>query len=89
MRREASTDADLARIEYLLERIMSAQDDINAAAAALNALAADVAANIAKLEGIVAALPAPVDTSALNAAVTSSNGVAAALDTATAAFPSA
>ena len=83
MRREASTDAllgILARIEHNQEVIMAQQDEINAAAAALNALVADAAAVVAQLGAFVPA--EKIDTSALDAAVAAANGVGDALKTA-------
>ena len=71
------------------ETIMSSQSDIDAATAALTAITGDVATNVAQLVNVdvpaiqaaLAALPAGVDTTALDAAVAAASGTAASLDT--------
>ena len=71
------------------EIIMTQQSDIDAATAALTALTGDVATNVAQLVNVdvpaiqaaLAALPASVDTTALDAAVAAAAGTAASLDT--------
>jgi uncharacterized phage infection (PIP) family protein YhgE len=79
---------------------MASQDDINAAVAQIQATMADVSAQVTQLgadaqaiKDAIAALPAGVDTTALNDAVTRLAGTQAALDTAvstvTAAVPPA
>lgn len=78
----------LARILANQEKIMSSQSDIDAATAALTALTGDVATNVAQLVNVdvpaiqaaLAALPAGVDTTALNAAVSAAQDTASSLD---------
>lgn len=79
----------LATILANQEKIMSSQSDIDAATAALTAITGDVATNVAQLVNVdvpaiqaaLAALPASVDTTALNAAVTAAQETASSLDT--------
>jgi hypothetical protein len=78
----------LTVINTKLETVMSQQADIDAATAALTALTGDVATNVAQLvntdipaiRAALAALPAAVDTTALDAAVAAAQGTAASLD---------
>jgi hypothetical protein len=80
----------LGTITTKLETIMTQQSDIDAATAALTALTGDVATNVNQLVNVdvpaiqaaIAALPASVDTSALDAAVAAAQGTASSLDTA-------
>jgi hypothetical protein len=83
----------LAALETLTrqqETIMTQQSDIDAATAALTALTGDVATNVNQLVNVdvpaiqaaIAALPASVDTTALDAAVAAAQGTASSLDTA-------
>ena len=82
----------LIRIIENQEKIMTAQSDIDAATAALTALTGDVATNVNQLVNVdvpaitaaIAALPASVDTTALDAAVAAASGTAASLDSAVA-----
>lgn len=77
----------LDRIEYKLGVIMTAQQDIDAATAALVALTGDVATNVAQLgtdlaniQAALANIPAAVDTTALDAAVANAAATQANLD---------
>lgn len=72
---------------YLIGMLMAAQDSVNAAAAALSALVADVTENVAKLQAVLAALPVAVDTSALDAAVAQSSASSGELDAIVSRFP--
>ena len=82
--------ATLGTITRQLETVMTQQSDIDAATAALTALTGDVATNVNQLvtvdvpaiQAAIAALPASVDTTALDAAVTAAGGTATSLDTA-------
>jgi hypothetical protein len=70
------------------EKIMTAQDDINAAVAAFNTILTDVQGQATTLVADVQALMTligngqPVDTSALDAIVATANGIQQSLDTA-------
>ena len=59
---------------------MAAQDDINAAVAAIQAVAADLAAAVANIQAEIAALGTPVDTGPLNTAVAALQQAQAAVD---------
>jgi hypothetical protein len=72
--------AILRRIERKVDQIMAAQDDVNAAVAAIQAVAADLVAAVANIQAEIAALGTPVDTSALNAAVEGLQSAQAAVD---------
>lgn len=82
--------ASLKTLDRKVDKIMTAQSDIDAATAALTALTGDVATNVGQLvntdipaiKAALAALPASVDTTALDAAVAAAEGTAASLDTA-------
>lgn len=72
-----------------LERIMAAQDDVNAVAARIETVATDIQAkvdligtDVAAIKAALAALPPDVDTTALDSAITDLEGHAADLDTA-------
>lgn len=76
-----------AQINRKLDKLSEQQQDINAATAALTALTTDVAANVTQLgtditaiQAALAALPASVDTTALDAAVAAAQNTAASLD---------
>lgn len=78
----------LTVINRKLDSMSEQQADIDAATAALTALTGDVAANVAQLvntdipaiRAALAALPAAVDTTALDAAVAAAQGTASSLD---------
>ena len=78
----------LTVIERKLDAMSQQQEDINAATAALTALTGDVAVNVAQLVNVdipaiqaaLAAMPAAVDTTALDAAVAAAQGTASSLD---------
>jgi hypothetical protein len=71
-----------------LERIMTAQDDINAAVAAFSTILTDIQGQVATLGTDVQQLTTligsgqPVDTSALDAIVATAAGIQSSLDTA-------
>jgi outer membrane murein-binding lipoprotein Lpp len=72
-----------------LEHIMAAQDDVNAVAARIETVATDIQAkvdligtDVAAIKAALDALPANVDTTALDSAITDLEGHAADLDTA-------
>lgn len=77
----------LDRIEYKLGVLMTTQEDIDAATAALVALTGDVATNVAQLgtdlaniQAALANIPPTVDTTALDAAVANASNTQANLD---------
>lgn len=71
----------LERIEERLTRIMSAQDDINAAVTAINGFLTDLSADVQKITALLeAGGGTPADTSALNTAVGELPAAQAAVD---------
>jgi len=80
--------ATLEAIDRKLDIMSQQQTDIDAATAALTALTGDVATNVNQLvtvdvpaiQAAIAALPASVDTTALDAAVTAAGSTATSLD---------
>jgi hypothetical protein len=75
------------RLNRKLEKIMAAQDDINAAGQAIIGLLTDMQADIAEIgngvtaiQAALAAMPAAVDTTALDAAVAQIAQAQASLD---------
>ena len=73
----------LQRIEQKVDKIMAAQDDINAAVAAIQAVGSDLLAAVQNIQAEIAALQSagtPVDTTALDAAVGSLQQAQAAVD---------
>ena len=71
----------LERIEERLTRIMSAQDDIDAAVTAINGFLTDLSADVQKITALLeAGGGTPADTSALNTAVAELPAAQAAVD---------
>ena len=72
----------LERIERKADKIMAAQDDINAAVSAINAFLADLSADVQAITTIIEAGGGgtPVDTSELNTAVGQLPDAQAAID---------
>ena len=81
-------DQQLSRIEHLLvsveqkeDRIMAAQDDINAAVSALNQFLTNLSADVGKIQaGLAAGGGTPVDTSGLNTVIGQLPAAQSALD---------
>ena len=72
--------SQLKAINAKLGEIVTAQDDINAAVQAIQSVTADLVTAVANIQAELAALPAPVDTSALNAAIAPLQAVQAQVD---------
>jgi hypothetical protein len=73
-------EQQLSRIEHKVDRIMAAQDDINAAVAALGSFLTDLSGGVTAIQNELAAAPAAVDTSALNTIIGQLPAAQAALD---------
>jgi prefoldin subunit 5 len=63
-----------------VKRIMTAQSDVDAAVAAHQAVTADLTSAVTTIQAEIAALGTPVDTSALDTAVTALQAADAAVD---------
>lgn len=70
----------LGKLEIIVERMMTVQDDVNAAVAAVQAVVTDLTSAVANIQAEIAALNVPVDTSQLDAAVASLQQSQAAVD---------
>jgi hypothetical protein len=73
-------EAQLRRIEQKVDKIMAAQDDINAAVTTFQGLLTDASAQVQKIGALLAAGGTPADTSALNSLVGQVPAVQASLD---------
>jgi hypothetical protein len=70
----------LRRIEQKADRIMAAQDDINAAVTALTGFLSDLSSAVQAIQAELSAAGTPADTSALNTVVSQLPAAQAAVD---------
>lgn len=81
---EGHEHEQLQRIEQKVDKLMAAQDDINAAVTALDSFLADLSSQVQKISAALAAGGTPADTSALNTVVSQLPAAQAAVDALTA-----
>jgi outer membrane murein-binding lipoprotein Lpp len=70
----------LHRIEQKVDRLMAAQDDINAAVTALDSFLSDLSAAVQSIQAELAAAGTPPDTTALNSVIAQLPAAQAAVD---------